>query len=180
MVLFDEVEKAHPDVFNIFLQILDDGHLTDGQGRVVSFKNTIIIMTSNIGSDIILNAPALEQTVKDGIMQLIRKQFRPEFINRLDAIIFFRQLTQEDMLTIAEIQINHLKKRLAQQEIMLTVDAAVLNHLAAQGYEREFGARPLKRTIAQKVMAPLAKFMLEHPQQKSIHVALNKNEIGIK
>jgi ATP-dependent Clp protease ATP-binding subunit ClpB len=180
VVLFDEVEKAHADVFNIFLQILDDGHLTDSQGRTVSFKNTIIIMTSNMGSDIILNAPELTQKVKDEIMQLVRRHFRPEFLNRLDAIIFFHQLTQKDMHTIAQLQISLLKKRLAEQGITLTVEDKVIDKIAQEGYEPEFGARPLKRAIAQQIMVPISRFLLEHPEKKIIKVALSKKMVVIE
>jgi len=168
VVLFDEIEKAHPDVFNIFLQILDEGHLTDSQGRTVSFKNTIIIMTSNLGSEIILKAQGITEEVKDAIEMVLRKTFKPEFLNRIDAIAFFNSLTQEDVRRIAQIQLNQLAKRLTEKNIALTYDQSVLEYIAREGYEPEFGARPLKRAIQQFVVAPLSQFLLRNPGHLAI------------
>lgn len=160
VILFDEIEKAHPDVFNIFLQILDEGHLTDSQGRTVSFKNCIIIMTSNIGAEIILKAPELDQTVKDEVEKIVQRTFRPEFLNRLDAIIFFKRLTQEDVEKIAHIQLAEITNRLQERNIELTVEPDVVRYLAKEGYEPEFGARPLKRVIQNNLLVPIAQYLL--------------------
>ncbi|BDC35311.1 chaperone protein ClpB [Candidatus Dependentiae bacterium Noda2021] len=161
VVLFDEIEKAHPDVFNIFLQILDEGHLTDSQGRTVSFKNCIIIMTSNIGAEIILKADELDEKVKTEVEKIVHRTFRPEFLNRLDAIIFFKRLTQEDVAQIANIQLKEVTNRLKERNIDLTVEPDVVNYLAQEGYEPEFGARPLKRVIQNNILVPIAQYLLK-------------------
>lgn len=179
VILFDEIEKAHPDVFNIFLQILDEGHLTDGQGRVVSFKNCIIIMTSNVGSELILGASELTEELKQSITNLLRKTFRPEFLNRIDAIIFFRMLTEKDVAQIARIQIKELENRLRAQHITLTITDPVIKHIAEQGYEKEFGARPLKRTVQALITVPLSQFLLKHPEEKHIAAILKGGKIVI-
>ena len=176
VVLFDEIEKAHPDVFNIFLQILDEGHLTDGQGRTVSFKNCIIIMTSNIGSDIILDAQELTDVVKNEVEKILHKMFRPEFLNRIDAIVFFRTLTPDDVYRIARIQIDGLVHQLQQRNIMLTYDDAVVKEIAERGYEPEFGARPLKRAIHQYVAVPIAQYVLKHPEAKNMAIRVDKKQ----
>lgn len=180
VILFDEIEKAHPDVFNIFLQILDEGHLTDSQGRTVSFKNCIIIMTSNIGSDIILAAKSIDDTVKRSIEQLLHKNFRPEFLNRIDAICFFKMLTKEDVVRIAEIQMNLVKARLAERNITLDVSKEVLEKLAEEGFEPEFGARPLKRAIQNLVTIPLAQHLLHKPETQQIKAAVKNGKIVLQ
>ncbi len=180
VVLFDEIEKAHPDVFNIFLQILDEGHLTDSQGRTVSFKNCIIIMTSNIGSDIILQAESITEKVKQQVEQLLHQRFKPEFLNRIDALVFFHQLTPEDVQHIAQLQIHELKERLTERHINATIDEAVIKKVAQEGYVKEFGARPLKRTIQRLITVPISQYLLKHPDTKTIRVALEKDEIVIK
>lgn len=180
VLLIDEIEKAHPDVFNIFLQILDEGHLTDGQGRVVSFKNTIIIMTSNLGSDLILAAGTLNDKVKRDIEQLLQKSFRPEFLNRIDAIVFFKALTKQDVVKIAGIQMQLLQKRLAEQQVTLTFAPDVLEKLAEEGYEPEFGARPLKRALQNLVIVPLAQFLLHKPEAKNVSVRLRNGSIAFE
>lgn len=179
VVLFDEIEKANPEVFNLFLQILDEGHLTDGQGRQVSFKNCIIIMTSNIGSELILQAKDLTEKVKTEIMGLLHKNFRPEFLNRIESIIFFRSLTQEDVAQIAKIQLEDLQKRLAPKNIKLNFSNEAINKLADLGYEKDFGARPLKRAITQYVTVPLSQFLLKNPQATKIEVVLKNDNIEI-
>ncbi len=180
VILCDEIEKAHPDVFNIFLQILDDGRLTDSQGRTVSFKNCIIIMTSNIGSDIILEAQEITEKVRNQITQLLRKAFRPEFLNRIDAIVFFRMLTQIDVIEIAKIQLNDLVKRLAAQNIVLEIKPEVTKKIAELGYEKEFGARPLKRAIQQYITVQLSQYLLKNPTAKKITVGVKKDSITIE
>lgn len=180
VVLFDEVEKAHPDVYNIFLQILDEGHLTDAQGRTVSFKNCIIIMTSNIGSQIILNTEEITPTVKQELQTMLYQYFKPEFLNRIDDIVIFKRLSQKDMVKIAKIQIGQLEHRLSERNIKLSVEDAVLNQLAEIGYVPEFGARPLKRSIQQSLGVPISHYRLKHPDAKNIHISLKDGNIVIK
>ena len=167
VILFDEVEKAHPDVFNVFLQILDEGHLTDSQGRTVSFKNCIIIMTSNIGSKLILEAKEMSATVKKEIDKLLLSHFRPEFLNRIDEIVYFKSLLKSDLGAIARIQLLELKKRLTEQGINLSWKDVVLETLADAGYVPEFGARPMKRAIQTLVINPLASELLKNPTKKA-------------
>ena len=156
VVLFDEVEKAHPDVFNVLLQVLDDGRLTDGQGRVVDFKNTIIIMTSNLGSELILEAASNDESdaVKEQIDALLKKHFKPEFLNRIDEIVMFNRLGKEHIKDIVRIQIDRVAKRLEERRITLKADDSLL------GYDPAFGARPVKRAIQNYIENPLAKKLL--------------------
>jgi ATP-dependent Clp protease ATP-binding subunit ClpB len=165
VVLFDEIEKAHPDVFNVFLQILDDGRLTDGQGRTVDFKNTIVIMTSNIGSHRILDYKGSFDGADYAIMRAtvldeMRQHFRPEFLNRIDEIIVFHSLTQEQLEEIVEIQLSRLRKRLAERRITLELDEAAKRHIVNAGYDPNYGARPLKRTIQKELETPLGRKLL--------------------
>lgn len=162
VVLFDEIEKAHPDVFNTLLQILDDGRLTDGQGRVVNFKNTVVIMTSNIGSPIIQKYSGENpEKMKEGVMEALRQRFRPEFLNRVDEIIIFDALDQEEIKRIVDLQVSHLGKRLAARKMGITLTDRAKEHLARVGYDPSFGARPLKRVIQREVENPLALRILE-------------------
>jgi ATP-dependent Clp protease ATP-binding subunit ClpB len=179
IVLFDEIEKAHPDVFNIFLQILDEGRLTDGQGRTVSFKNCIIIMTSNLGSHILLEADALTPDVKAQVEKILHATFRPEFINRIDAIVFFKKLRKEDVERIAGLQLKELQHRLKDKHITLTIADDVIAHLADLGYSPEFGARPLKRVIQQYVVVPLSQHMLHKPDARKVKVELQSGKIVV-
>jgi ATP-dependent Clp protease ATP-binding subunit ClpC len=174
VVLFDEIEKAHPDVFNLLLQVLDDGHLTDSQGRTVSFKNALIIMTSNIGSRVIekggsglgfelagqSEGEAQYTRIRNSVQEELKQVFRPEFLNRLDDIIVFRQLNQPEILQIAEIMLRNLGSRLEEQNIRLQVSEAVKQHLVAQGYSPAYGARSLRRVITQQLEDALAEAML--------------------
>jgi ATP-dependent Clp protease ATP-binding subunit ClpB len=180
VILFDEIEKAHPDVFNIFLQILDEGHLTDSQGRTVSFKNCIIIMTSNIGSDIILQAKVLDDKVKDSIEKLLHKSFRPEFLNRIDAIVYFNRITKEMLEKITHIQLQDLTRRLQEKHMKLTVSEAAIKEIAERGYSEEFGARPLKRAIQEFITIPVSQFILKNPTTKEITVDYKKDTFEIK
>ena len=162
VVLFDEIEKAHPDVFNILLQILDDGRLTDGQGRTVDFRNTVIIMTSNLGSQIIQEMAGQQfEEVREAVMDVLRDHFRPEFLNRVDEVIVFRPLTQDQLAAIVEIQLRRLEKRLAERHIQLVVTDAARQLLAQRGWDPVYGARPLKRAIQRLVQDPLAMMLLE-------------------
>jgi ATP-dependent Clp protease ATP-binding subunit ClpC len=163
VLLFDEIEKAHPDVFNILLQILDDGRLTDAQGRTVDFKNTVVIMTSNLGADRIqqqarTNEPFDE--LKEDLMQILRQSFRPEFINRIDEIIVFRALTEAQLVDITELLLDRLGRRLRAQHIELEFSAGAVELLAREGYDPEFGARPLARTIQRMVENELSRMVL--------------------
>ncbi|WP_267354296.1 MULTISPECIES: ATP-dependent chaperone ClpB [unclassified Methylobacterium] len=162
VVLFDEVEKAHPDVFNVLLQVLDDGRLTDGQGRTVDFRNTLLIMTSNLGSEYLVNQPAGAETeaVRDEVMGVVRSHFRPEFLNRVDEIILFHRLARSEMGAIVEIQLGRLQKLLDDRKITLEVDEDAKNWLADKGYDPAYGARPLKRVIQKNVQDPLAELVL--------------------
>ena len=166
VVLFDEVEKAHPDVFNTFLQVLDDGRLTDGQGRVVDFKNTIIIMTSNLGSELILDAaekggsPDDEAKVKEQIEVLLKKSFKPEFLNRIDEIVMFNRLGKEHVKSIVQIQLDRVAARLADRRLKITFTPAALDLIADAGYDPAFGARPVKRAIQNYIENPLSKALL--------------------
>ena len=163
VILLDEVEKAHPDVFNILLQVLDDGRLTDGQGRTVDFKNTVVVMTSNIGSQHIqeLGADAPYEAVKAAVMSDVKDYFRPELINRIDEVVVFHALGQAHIRSIAQIQLGSLKKRLAAQDLRLEVSEAALDVLAQAGFDPIYGARPLKRAIQAEIENPLAKALLE-------------------
>jgi ATP-dependent Clp protease ATP-binding subunit ClpB len=159
VVLFDEIEKAHPDVFNALLQVLDDGRLTDGKGRTVDFRNTVVIMTSNVGSDMIQEASRRgddDEKLKDKLMDVLRHTFRPEFLNRVDETVVFKSLGKGEIEKIVEIQLKDLKKRLAERKLHLEVTPQAKAVLAERGYDPVFGARPLKRTIQRMIENPLA------------------------
>ncbi len=162
VILLDEVEKAHPDVFNVLLQVMDDGRLTDGQGRTVDFRNAVIVLTSNLGSDVIQQLAGEEhyQRMRAAVMEVVRVAFRPEFINRLDDIVVFHPLRQEQIRAIARIQIRFLQKRLADRDMKLVVDDAALDHLGEAGFDPVYGARPLKRAIRAQLENPLAQEIL--------------------
>jgi ATP-dependent Clp protease ATP-binding subunit ClpB len=181
VVLFDEVEKAHPEVFNILLQVLDEGRLTDGQGHVVDFRNTLIVLTSNLGSDILAAQPEGEdsQAVREQVMELVRAAFRPEFLNRLEEILLFHRLTREHMTRIVEIQIDRLKEMLADREITLDLDAAALGWLADTGYDPAYGARPLKRAIQKHLRIPLATRLLEGTVRNGQTIKITAGSSGL-
>ena len=162
VILLDEVEKAHPDVFNVLLQVLDDGRMTDGQGRTVDFKNTVIVMTSNLGSQMIQQMAGDDyQSVKTAVMGEVKAHFRPEFVNRIDEIVVFHALDEKHIKSIAKLQIGLLEKRLAKMEIKLEVSDAALQLIAASGFDPVYGARPLRRAIQSEIENPLAKQILE-------------------
>ena len=162
VVLFDEIEKAHPDVFNVLLQVLDDGRLTDGQGHTVDFRNTLIVMTSNLGADFLVNQPEGQDTdaVKDQVMAVVRSAFRPEFLNRVDEIILFHRLKKTEMSRIVDIQMTRLQKLLDDRKITLTLEPSAREWLAEKGWDPAYGARPLKRVIQKSVQDPLAEMIL--------------------
>jgi ATP-dependent Clp protease ATP-binding subunit ClpB len=175
VILFDEVEKAHPDVFNVLLQVLDDGRLTDGQARTVDFRNTLIVLTSNLGSEALASLPerADVSVARDAVMAAVRAAFRPEFLNRLDEILLFRRLSRDDMKGIVTIQLERLRKLLADRKITLEVDTAASAWLANAGYDPVYGARPLKRVIQRELQNPLALQILEGhiPDGSTVHVS---------
>lgn len=176
VVLFDEIEKAHPDVFNTMLQVLDDGRLTDGHGRVVDFKNVVVIMTSNIGTEFLLNlgARAMDgsewESVKNRVIEEMRKHFRPEFLNRIDDVVVFHSLTMEDLKRIVEIQLKLVSKRLAERKITVELTEGAKEMLVREGYDPTFGARPLKRTIQRRILDPLALEVLNGRIRDGDHV----------
>jgi len=183
VILFDEVEKAHEDVFNVLLQVLDDGRLTDGQGRTVDFKNTIIVLTSNMGSDILAAQPEGEQAsmVQGQVMNVVRQHFRPEFLNRLDEIILFRRLQRADMAHIVDIQLMRLRMLLEDRKIGLDLDATAMKWLAEEGYDSVYGARPLKRVIQRSLQNPLAGLILEGgvKEGETVHVSADRTGLTI-
>ena len=162
VILLDEVEKAHPDVFNVLLQVLDDGRLTDGQGRTVDFRNTVVIMTSNLGSDVIQQfaGEGNYARMKAAVMEVVQQNFRPEFINRIDDICVFHPLGQAQIRAIVDIQLAQLRKRLLDRNLELKLDDSALDRLSEAGYDPVYGARPLKRAIQQQVENPLAQAIL--------------------
>jgi ATP-dependent Clp protease ATP-binding subunit ClpB len=183
VVLFDEIEKAHHDVFNILLQVLDDGRLTDGQGRTVDFKNVIVIMTSNIGSHKVLDyRGAFEgeeyRRMKDAVLIELRQAFRPEFLNRLDEIIVFHALTEEHLKEIVEIQLAGLRARLEERHVTLELTDEARTQLVRNGYDPTYGARPLKRAIQREIETPLAKLILSGEISSGQNVQIEKARTG--
>ncbi len=183
VILFDEIEKAHHDVFNVLLQVLDDGRLTDGQGRTVDFKNTIVIMTSNLGSPIIQEYfmdgrtdKSSHQAMEDKVMAELKRHFRPEFLNRVDDVIIFQSLDESELAKIVDIQLERLGKRLAQQNLTLDVDAAAKKLLASEGYDPQFGARPLKRAIQEQLLNPLATKLLDGDFKPGDKIRVSAND----
>jgi ATP-dependent Clp protease ATP-binding subunit ClpB len=161
VILLDEVEKAHPDVFNVLLQALDDGRMTDGQGRTVDFKNTVIVMTSNLGSQMIQQMAGDDyQVVKLAVMAEVKNYFRPEFINRIDEVVVFHALAEDHIASIARIQLKYLEQRVARMEMKLEVSDAAVAEIASAGFDPVFGARPLKRAIQSQIENPLAREIL--------------------
>jgi ATP-dependent Clp protease ATP-binding subunit ClpB len=162
VILLDEVEKAHPDVFNVLLQVLDDGRLTDGQGRTVDFRNTVIIMTSNLGSQLIQELAGEENyaRMKAAVMEIVGQHFRPEFINRVDEVVVFHPLALEHIRAIVEIQVGYLRRRLAERDMQLELDDAARSLLGEAGFDPVYGARPLKRAIQHQLENPLAQAIL--------------------
>jgi ATP-dependent Clp protease ATP-binding subunit ClpB len=166
VVLFDEVEKAHPDVFNTLLQLLDDGRLTDGQGRTVDFRNTVVVMTSNIGSELWSTAPrggddGASAITREAVMNILRQHFRPEFLNRIDEVVVFHSLTQEHLKQIVDIQLGRVRRLLAERGLTLDVTDAAKAFLAREGWDPTYGARPLKRAIQRELQDPLALRILQ-------------------
>jgi len=181
VVLFDEIEKAHPDVFNILLQVLDDGRLTDGQGHRVDFRNTLIVMTSNLGADFLVNQPEGQDTdaVRDQVMGVVRAAFRPEFLNRIDEIILFHRLKKSEMTRIVDIQMTRLQKLLDDRKIVIALDASAREWLAEKGWDPAYGARPLKRVIQKSVQDPLAEMILAGSIKDGEKVTVSAGKQGL-
>jgi len=161
VILFDEIEKAHPDVFNVLLQILDDGRLTDSKGRTVDFKNTVLIMTSNLGSREIQAVSDDEKQVREAVTQVLREHFKPEFLNRIDDIVIFQRLSRDQITQIIEVQLERLRTMLHDRNISLVLEDSAKELLARKGYDPQFGARPLKRAIQTLIQNPLAMKLLQ-------------------
>ena len=181
VVLFDEIEKAHPDVFNVLLQVLDDGRLTDGQGHTVDFRNTLIVMTSNLGADYLVNQPEGEDTdaVRDQVMGVVRSAFRPEFLNRVDEIILFHRLQKSEMTSIVDIQMKRLQKLLDDRKIVITLEPSAREWLANKGWDPAYGARPLKRVIQKSVQDPLAEMILSGTVKDGETVVVSGSPLGL-
>jgi ATP-dependent Clp protease ATP-binding subunit ClpB len=177
VVLLDEIEKAHPDVYSVFLQLLDEGRLTDGQGRLVDFRNTIIIMTSNIGSDLILGATDLE-AVRPQVQERLRQAFKPEFLNRLDEVITFNRLDRDQILHIVDLEVARLQRRLADRDITIELTKDAREHLADLGFDPAFGARPLKRAVQQHLQNQLARELLAGAIDDGQHVVVTRSDGG--
>ena len=189
VVLFDEVEKAHPDVFNILLQVLDDGRITDSQGRLVDCKNTVIIMTSNIGSDRILevskdlpselDGDSRYEEMRDKVLDVLRNHFRPEFLNRIDETVIFHALRRNEIRSIAELQIKRIENRLSDRKISLNLSDEAKNYVAAVGYDPSYGARPLKRAIQREIENPIATKILEgvFTEGYSIYITVENDKL---
>jgi ATP-dependent Clp protease ATP-binding subunit ClpB len=191
VVLFDEIEKAHPDVFNVLLQVLDDGRLTDNKGRTVNFKNTIIIMTSNLGSQIIQegfekmdesNKGEIYEETRTAIFSLLRKTIRPEFLNRIDETIMFTPLSREDVKDIVKIQFNRIVKRMGNQDLKIEISDEAVNWLATVGYDPQYGARPVNRLLQKYVLNELSKKILagEVSINKTIQIIMEEDELRFR
>jgi len=181
VVLFDEIEKAHPDVFNVLLQVLDDGRLTDGQGHTVDFRNTLIVMTSNLGSEFLANQPEGQDTdaVRDQVMAVVRASFRPEFLNRVDEIILFHRLQRREMVKIVDIQMARLAKLLEERKIAISLEPSAREWLADKGWDPAYGARPLKRVIQKNVQDPLAELILSGQVKDGEKVVISAGKQGL-
>lgn len=183
VVLFDEVEKAHPDVFNVLLQVLDDGHITDSQGRTVDFKNTIIILTSNLGSTYLLEGidkkGEIRQDVRENIKQLLQKSFRPEFLNRLDEIVFYKPLSKKDITHIVDLLIEDMNKRLSTQQIHTQLTMGAKEYILENGYDPIYGARPLKRFLQRHVETLIAKKIIQGDIDSEITIDVINNQLMI-
>ncbi|MFP6682059.1 MAG: AAA family ATPase, partial [Gammaproteobacteria bacterium] len=179
-LLLDEIEKAHPDVFNILLQVLDDGRLTDGHGRAIDFRNTVIVMTSNLGSDSIhgMAEDTDYERMREAVMEVVRRSFRPEFINRIDELVVFHSLKTEQIRAIAELQIEFLRQRLVEQDLNLVMSTRALDRIGEAGFDPVYGARPLKRAIQTLIETPLAQGLLEDNFRPGEMIHVDTNDRG--
>ena len=182
VVLLDEIEKAHPDVFNILLQVLDDGRLTDSKGRTVDFKNTVLIMTSNVGSHLIMQLKDEREKMEREVMAELRRQFKPEFLNRIDDIMIFESLRREDMDSILSVQLKRVRKLLADRDLSLEITAEAMSAVAEAGFDPQFGARPLKRAIQQYLLNPMSKTIVSggFMAGDTVRVTLVGDQIGFE
>ncbi len=184
VVLFDEVEKAHPEVFNVLLQVLDDGRITDSHGRTVNFKNTIIILTSNLGSDVILEGigpdGGISDEAREAVWRLLRRSFRPEFLNRLDEIVFYRPLTKDNMRAILDLQLAELSRLLSDRQLGLAVTEAAKEYMVAAGYDPSYGARPLKRLIQSEVETAAARYIITNDPAPETVVTVDYDGEGLR
>ena len=180
VILFDEIEKAHPDVFNILLQVLDDGRITDSQGRTVDFKNTIIILTSNLGAEYILDGikenGELDESVKEKVNTLLKQSFRPEFLNRLDEIVFYKPLSKEQISGILDLLIKDLENRMADKHITLELTESAKQYMIDNGYSSSYGARPLKRFVQKKLETLIARKIIMQEILPNSHIVIDYNE----
>jgi ATP-dependent Clp protease ATP-binding subunit ClpB len=179
VVLFDEIEKAHPDVFNVLLQLLDDGRLTDGQGRTVDFRNTLIIMTSNLGSELWLGGQAGKVT-REAVTQVLQAHFRPEFLNRIDEIVIFHSLSRQDLVQVVAIQLQHVSALAAGQGYRLDISPEARAYLAEAGYDADYGARPLKRAIQHELQDPLAVKILGGDFHEGTEIKVKRGKDGLE
>jgi ATP-dependent Clp protease ATP-binding subunit ClpB len=179
VVLFDEIEKAHKDVFNVLLQLLDDGRLTDGQGRTVDFRNTLVIMTSNLGSELWMGDNK-GKVVRDAVTQVLQQHFRPEFLNRIDEIIVFHPLSRSDLVQVVEIQLRHVSALLADRGFKLVINPEARAYLAEVGYDADFGARPLKRAIQRELQDPLAVKILAGDFREGQKIEVKRGKDGLE
>jgi ATP-dependent Clp protease ATP-binding subunit ClpB len=182
VVLFDEIEKAHPDVFNVLLQVLDDGRLTDSKGRTVGFKNTVLIMTSNLGSQALqgesLTSEAAFDRARDQVMEVLRQSFRPEFLNRVDDIVIFRPLGEEQLSSIVDLRLKDLERLLADRDITIELTPEARHQLLMSGYDRTYGARPLKRAIQRLIQDPLAIKILDGEVLHGNHIKVEADPLN--
>ena len=180
VILFDEIEKAHNEIFNVLLQLLDDGRLTDSKGRTVDFKNTVVIMTSNLASEEIYQLQGKPQAQKAAVDRAVSEQFRPEFINRLDEVIVFQPLSADNIKQIVALQLIEVEKRLAQKQITLNIDHDVISYLAKSGFDQIFGARPLKRLIQNVILDKLALMIIENEVKEKDQVKISYQDKKLK
>jgi ATP-dependent Clp protease ATP-binding subunit ClpB len=180
VVLLDEIEKAHPDAFNVLLQLLDDGRLTDGQGRTVDFRNTVVIMTSNLGGYVFADPSVSQEDRREKVMADVRATFRPEFVNRVDEIVVFEPLGREEIAQIVEIQLRHLERRLAERKLHIVLTDAAREYLADKGYDPSYGARPLKRLIQREVQDPLAMKLLAGEVREGDTIEIDRGPEGLQ
>ncbi len=182
VILFDEVEKAHPDVFNILLQVLDDGHITDSQGRTVDFKNTIIILTSNLGSPYLLDGidekGEITENARQKVQELLRQSFRPEFLNRLDEIVFYKPLTKQNIGNIVDLLLKDLNKRMAEKQLQCVVTEQAKQVIIERGYDPVYGARPLKRYLQRYVETLIAKKIIQEDLEPDTTLTVDVNDMG--
>ena len=180
IVLLDEIEKAHPDIFNILLQVLDDGRLTDGQGRTVDFSNTLLIMTSNIGAEHYPSDKPVSDSIKNKINDEVDKSFRPEFLNRIDDILIFNSLNQDHLKEIVELQIEEMNDLLVSQDLVLKIDGKAKEWLLKKGFDSKFGARPMRRTLEKYIQNPLSEMIIQEKIKNGDIISVSANDFGLE